>query len=482
MLFNSYIFVLFFLPLTLFGYFAINRYINHRIALVELILMSLIFYCYNNIYYGWLLITSILVNWGITKLICYSNYRIKRIILILGIMVNIMLIFYFKYYNFFIENMNWIFRKSYNLLNVMLPLGISFYTFQQISYLVDSYREVGTKEYSFIEYAAFVCFFPQLVAGPIVLHNEIIPQFRDKSKWRFSHENFSHGTYIFAIGMFKKVIIADTFGKVVTWGWSNTNTMTSIEIVLVMFAYTFQIYYDFSGYSDMAIGIGKMFNIALPINFNSPYKACSVIEFWDRWHITLTRFLRTYIYFPLGGGWQGTVCKYRNVLIVFLVSGIWHGANWTFVFWGMLHGIANILNRIFEKGWEKCNVIIQWISTFLFINIAWLFFRADSIGQAFELIKRAVMLEEVGVRNELINCFYFVETDILCVLIGKYANFNICIMVVFYMGALFSCIKCKNINEKEFKTSMKSALCTSFLFVWCIMTFSGVSSFLYFNF
>ena len=218
-----------------------------------------------------------------------------------GLIFNLGLIFYFKYYDFFVDNLNKAFSTSFELKHIILPLGISFFTFQQVSYVIDSYKG-ETKEYNFVDYALFVTFFPQLVAGPIVLHNEVLPQFADKKNWKINSDNMSYGLYLFSAGLMKKVIIADTLSKVVSWGYGNVDTgITSMEGILMMLSYTFQIYFDFSGYSDMATGLGSMFNIKIPMNFNSPYKAVSVVDFWNRWHLTLTRFLRTYVYFPLGG-------------------------------------------------------------------------------------------------------------------------------------------------------------------------------------
>ena len=198
-------------------------------------------------------------------------------------------------------------------------------------------------------YASFVTFFPQLIAGPIVTHDELIPQFIDEKKKRINWDNIAKGIYIFTIGMFKKVILADTFGNAVNWGFQNIAELDTSNALIVMLAYTMQIYFDFSGYCDMALGIGKMLNIELPLNFNSPYKALRITEFWDRWHITLTRFLTKYVYIPLGGNRRGRLRTYFNILIVFLISGIWHGANWTFILWGGVHGVFVILTRHFKR-------------------------------------------------------------------------------------------------------------------------------------
>ena len=385
MLFNSYVFVLLFLPLTIAIYFGINRFGYHRAALLFLFLASLVFYSFDHPELTLVLITSIFINYLLAYGINYSTGTKRgKVLLSIGILLNVGSIFYFKYYNFFFTNLDRIFQQGFQTRDIILPLGISFYTFQQISYLIDTYRG-ETKDYSFEEYAAFVSFFPQLVAGPIVLHGEIIPQFREKGKWYFNHDNFANGIYIFAVGMFKKVLLADTLGRAVSWGWSNIDALEAMELIVLSLSFTFQLYFDFSGYCDMAVGIGKMFNIELPINFLSPYKACSVVEFWRGWHITLTRFLRNYVYIPLGGGKKGKLRTYVNVMIIFILSGIWHGANWTFILWGILHGLAQVLNRIFKDIWDKCNQVFRWIITFSFVNVSWLLFRADSVMQEFSL-------------------------------------------------------------------------------------------------
>ena len=318
--------------MAIIGFFGLNYIKQNTLAKIYLIACSLWFYGYFNPWYLWIISGSVLVNYGISKGFSFFNHKsgIKKLLLFLGVIFNLALIFYFKYYDFFIENINVMLKKNLALMNVALPLGISFFTFQQISFVVDSYRQ-ETKQYSFVEYALFVTFFPQLVAGPIVSHDEIIPQFQDEKKRHLDISMMNRGICLFVIGLFKKVLIADTFGNAVNVGWESLELLTSLEAILVSLFYTFQIYFDFSGYCDMASGIASMFNIELPLNFNSPYKAESIIEFWKRWHITLTRFLRKYIYFPLGGSRKGEVRAYVNVLVVFLLSGVWHGAGWTFI-------------------------------------------------------------------------------------------------------------------------------------------------------
>ena len=350
MLFNSYIFIFLFLPLSLIGYYTFNNFKRYRLGEIFLIGMSLWFYGYFNISYLFIIIGSILLNYFITTLM-HKFERFKKILVIIGIVGNIGVLFYYKYMGFFLSNINSLFNLDFEIIKILLPLGISFFTFQQLSYIIDSYTGKSLR-YSIIEYSLFVTFFPQLVAGPIVLHNETIPQFKDKTKKVFNSENFAYGLMAFSLGMGKKVLIADYLGLIVGAGYSNVWSLTSIDAFIVMLAYTFQIYFDFSGYCDIAVGIGKMFNIDIPMNFNSPYKALTIIDFWKRWHITLTRFLRTYIYFPLGGNKKSTICTYINLSIVFLISGLWHGANYTFIVWGGFMGCLLLL-----IGYLKRNLI-----------------------------------------------------------------------------------------------------------------------------
>jgi len=481
MLFNSYIFLFLFLPLCLLGYYLCNKKMWYRSGLIFLIGMSLWFYAYNHVQYLVLLIFSILFNWLIAQVLNKKENKYSKFVLIAGIATNIALIFYFKYLNFVIFNANRLLGTSFVMENIVLPLGISFYTFQQVSYLVDTYRG-ETKDYSFWEYAAFVSFFPQLVAGPIVLHQEIIPQFRENEKKRINYDNLAAGLYILAVGLFKKVILADTFGIAVTWGFERPDDLSSLEIMIVMLSYTFQIYFDFSGYSDMAIGIAKMFNIEIPRNFNSPYKANSIVEFWDRWHMTLTRFLRQYVYFPLGGSRKGKIRTYVNIMVVFAVSGIWHGASWTFILWGVIHGIANVLNRMFKKSWERLHVAFQWLCTFAFINFTWLLFRAESVSQAFDLLKRMMRLDTFNLSPELTWCFDLQEFNYLKGIgIITYNVFGFWMWFFMAIG-LFACINMTDVAEKEFKPTWKKALGTAMMLVWAVVSLSGISTFLYFNF
>ena len=370
MLFNSYEFIFAFLPITFFIYFFL---LSKRLVVGAkgfLVFASLFFYSWWNIIYLPLILSSMLFNYVIGNSLNGNKENIKlskKSLLIIGVIANLSLLGYFKYADFFISNINYISESNIELLNLALPLAISFFTFQQIAYLVDSYRQ-ETSEYDFLNYALFVTFFPQLIAGPIVHHKEMMPQFA--SKWNLvkSYKNIALGIFIFSIGLFKKVVIADTFAVWATNGFDKAETLHLIEAWATSLSYTFQLYFDFSGYTDMAIGAALLFNIKLPINFNSPYKAKDIQDFWRRWHITLSRFLRDYIYIPLGGNRKSSFRTYSNLMATFILGGLWHGAGWTFVFWGFLHGMALVVHRGWKALGFTMNSILAWFITFNFFE------------------------------------------------------------------------------------------------------------------
>jgi D-alanyl-lipoteichoic acid acyltransferase DltB (MBOAT superfamily) len=489
MLFNSYIFIFLFFPLVLVGYYLL-RYKNlDKLATAFLILMSMWFYGYNSVKYLSILIISILLNYLIVEFMYRLEAKgkiIKRILFVAGIALNIGILFYFKYYDFFIENVNTVFNADFGLLGLTLPLGISFYTFQQLSYVIDSYRGESEK-YSLLEYGAYVSFFPQLIAGPIVYHNELIPQLDDEKNHKLNYENLSRGIYTFALGLAKKVLIADTFSKIVNIGYNNINELNAISTVIVMVCYSFQIYFDFSGYCDMACGIGYMFNIELPINFNSPYKAASISEFWDRWHMTLTRFFTKYVYIPLGGSRKGKFRTYLNVIIVFLVSGIWHGANWTFILWGVINGLGNIFNRLFGRFFKWVPKAVKVVITFVFSTFAWSLFRAESISQATKLWERLKIRDSSLIYEQFIETFNdlveikFIYRAGMGGIIDRYPALP---LLLFVLAILSACFFMRNTQEKasDGKYDGKRIAATAFLLMWSILSLSDVSEFLYFNF
>ena len=378
MLFNSYIFIFIFLPLTLIGWYFLNGRGFYQTATCFLAAMSLWFYGYFNPRYLGIILASILGNYLLSFLLTFSKTRLSdRIFLLVGLAFNLGFLFYFKYYDFFFENINAVFHTNVAMRNILLPLGISFFTFQQVSFIVDRCQHKA-EHYPFIDYVTFVTFFPQLVAGPIVLYKEMMPQFADKSLRRFNQENFAKGIALFTLGLSKKVLLADVLALPVNYGFTNTAFLDSPSTLLVILAYTFEIYFDFSGYSDMAIGLGLLFNIRLPVNFNSPYKACTVKELWQRWHITLSRFFIQYVYIPLGGSRKGKVRTLINTFLVFFLSGLWHGANWTYVAWGSMQGLLVVFDNLHLIGVrgshekEKARFYIpKWLGvffTFTFFN------------------------------------------------------------------------------------------------------------------
>lgn len=484
MLFNSYVFILLFLPVCFTGYFVLNHFKKYNIAQAFVLAMSLWFYGYFNYSYVIIIVASILVNFFIYRLICKkSGSTSSKIWMITGVVLNLCVLGYFKYMDFFISNINSVFKTNFNLLHIILPLGISFFTFQQISFIVDAYHK-EVPGYNFLHYASFVAFFPQLIAGPIVSHDELVPQFMDETRKKINFENLSKGIYIFALGLAKKVLLADTFDAAVSYGYLNYESLDSLSAILVMLAYTFQIYFDFSGYCDMAIGIGKMFNIDLPLNFNSPYKALTISEFWQRWHITLTRFLTKYVYIPLGGNRKGMVRTCVNVMIVFLLSGFWHGAGWTFVFWGACHGIFMVLNRVFKSFFEKIHPALNWLITFTFVNVMWIFFRAEDFATA-KLMTLKVFFWGFGpIQQDIIKAFRTVEFTKLFSLL-KIENYYPNILIALYYTVSFLIILgSKNAYERmnDFKPKAIKVFTTAILLIWSIVSLSGMNVFLYFNF
>ena len=391
MLFNSYVFLFLFLPVTLLGFHIIGKWKNSKATLAWLLSASLFFYGWWNPAYLALLLTSIIFNFSIERLLSkYSdNNSIKKIILTFGVMVNLAILGYYKYANFFIDNLNSFASTNIILYEIILPLGISFFTFQQISYLVDTYYE-EPKEYSFLHYCLFVTFFPQLIAGPIVHHKEMMPQFIKNNLYKLRSKNLAIGLTIFTLGLFKKVVLADGLSdfSIPVFNASELGiTLTFFEAWSGALAYTFQLYFDFSGYSDMAIGLARMFGIRLPINFNSPYKATSVIDFWRRWHMTLSRFLKNYVYITLGGNRKGEVRRYTNIIITMLLGGLWHGSGWTFLLWGLLHGFYLVINHIWRSIFKstvesKLKIFTSWSVTFLAVVVSWVLFRAESLDSA----------------------------------------------------------------------------------------------------
>jgi D-alanyl-lipoteichoic acid acyltransferase DltB (MBOAT superfamily) len=416
MLFNSYAFLFLYFPVVFAAFFAIGRH-SRALAALWLFAASLFFYGWWNPAYVGLLIGSILFNFAVGSAISREHGRgaasRAKALLVGGVGGDLALLAYYKYANFFVANTNQLLGTGWQLPEVILPLGISFFTFTQIAFLVDAYRG-EVKERNFIHYGLFVTYFPHLIAGPVLHHKEMMPQFAQPGTYRPRWENVSVGLSIFVIGLFKKTVLADGIAQYSTPVFDAAaagQTLTLFEAWGGALAYTFQLYFDFSGYSDMAIGLSRMFGVKLPLNFHSPYKATSIVEFWRRWHITLSRFLRDYLYFALGGNRRGRVRRYLNLMVTMLLGGLWHGAGWTFLVWGGLHGVYLCVNHawshladrllphpLLPRGMTK---LLAWLMTFVAVVIGWVFFRAASFDAAVAMLEGMAGLNGVAVPNAL---------------------------------------------------------------------------------
>lgn len=488
MLFNSYVFILQFLPIVWCSYFLLNRFGFYKIAQSVLIVASFVFYGYQDYKLCLLLLFTIGMNYCLhLSLIKMDDSIWKKAILTVGILGNIGLLFYYKYLDFTIETINSLFSTDFALRNIILPLGISFFTFQQISMLVDSSKPEMQK-YGFIDYALFVSFFPQLIAGPIVLHQEMLPQFHDEEKKKIHYDNLVAGLEYFIIGLAKKVLVADSFARICDAGYENMSALNSYSTVLTILAFTLQIYFDFSGYCDMAKGLGKLFNIEIPINFQSPYKALTIAEFWKRWHNTLTRFLTQYIYIPLGGNRKGTGRTCINILIVFSISGIWHGADWTFLFWGVLHGVMQVIYRLGKKRFDKWPKWLLWLGTFSFVNIAWVFFRADYTKQPFFLLAGLFQGGAGWCISPMLTALC--DNTVGMALLERFVDATILVwlqqvwVIVWFLFWTWVCVKLPSSHEivERKKRSTGYFLFLGVIFTWSFIWLSQLSKFIYFNF
>lgn len=418
MLFNSHAFIFFFLPVVFLGFFAIARH-SHQLAALWLAGASLFFYGWWNPQFVLLLLASICFNYAM-------GYAVGRLaarehgaaasfpLLVAAVTANLLLLGYFKYANFFLDNLRAATGSSWHMAAVILPLGISFFTFTQIAFLVDVHRKI-VQEYRFVHYLLFVSYFPHLIAGPLLHHKQMMPQFAEPTTYRMNPVNIAVGITIFAIGLFKKVVIADQLAlyanpifDAVAFG----GTPRLIEAWVGALAYTLQLYFDFSGYSDMAIGLSCLFNVRLPLNFASPYKAASIIEFWRRWHMTLSAFLRDYLYIPLGGNRHGTLRRYINLLITMLLGGLWHGAGWTFVFWGGLHGIYLVINHLWRivrprrRPHSRFATAASALFTFCLVVIAWVPFRSTDLDSAMRMLSAMGGLNGLSLPQTLAPYFH----------------------------------------------------------------------------
>lgn len=510
MLFNSGAFLFVFLPLTLIVFhLAKEKGVVREFQVWVLLLASAFFYTWWNPPYLALLIISISINYALGLLIAARFF--PSLFLIVGLASNLGLIGYFKYAGFLIQNANIALGEMVFVVpDILLPLGISFFTFQQIAYLVDIKRG-SPGETSFPRYALFVSFFPQLIAGPIVHYRTFGPQISTLGRSGLTYENVTVGLSIFIIGLFKKVVIADNLSSFANPLFSATGRPEFFEAWGGVLAYTFQIYFDFSGYSDMAIGLGRLFGIVLPVNFASPYKAGNIIEFWRRWHITLSRFLTEYLYIPLGGNRLGRLRQFVNVMVTMLLGGLWHGANWTFVVWGGFHAFLLILNHLYRlicPNWRTPSRYwrgVGWALTFLSIVVTWVFFRADNLGRSFEILAAMSGANGISVPTQIFDRLTIFNNAIsaLDVKLGMQSSWNLMLNYMWVGGAMAIALLAPNTCQLFSKYGDNSegwmfARQQSGMFTWsaswrwiiviaalgslALLSLSSPTAFLYYNF
>ncbi|MGI9285526.1 MAG: MBOAT family O-acyltransferase [Pseudomonadales bacterium] len=489
MLFNSYEFVFAFLPCAVVFYFFLNALGHAHLGKVWLLLASWFFYAWWNPIYLPLLLTSIAVNyWMSRKIIACGkdNSKRRKSLMITAVVLNVGGLVYFKYMDFFLANLNWL-GFDVPLLHLALPLAISFFTLQQIAYIVDSYRGRDCKG-SLLEYCIFVSFFPQLIAGPIVHHMEVIPQLKQQENHRLDFSNLSLGLFLFTLGLFKKVVIADTFANWASNGFDHTQQLNLVEAWIVNYSYTFQLYFDFSGYSDMALGLALLFNIKLPQNFNSPYAATSIINLWQRWHMTLTRFINMYIYKPVLRALPRVSFTYGMVasFIAMMIAGIWHGAAWTFVVFGALQGFAIVINHIWRKLKLPMPKFIAWFITFHFFSLSLVVFRATHWEDATKVYKGMLGLTGNGNWASFHTLFqgdafwYFAYADSL--LQKNIWATTTCLALIAYFVLHVALLPNSNTLTDRFKYDWRHLASIVLLAFTAISMLSNPSEFIYFQF
>ena len=482
MLFNSVEFIFLFLPVTFVVFFLLGKYAKKSYATLWLVIASFSFYGYWDYHYVPLLFSSISFNYLVGKKI--ENTRSKKW-LIFGIVINLILLGYFKYTDFFLGTANDIIGANYfDLPHIILPLGISFFTFTQTAYLVDAYRGEAVNR-SFVTYCEFVTIFPHLIAGPIINHKEMIPQFVADKTFKIDYNNLAMGISIFTMGLFKKVAIADKLAIWANAAFSHTELLTFIEAWIGALSYTFQLYFDFSGYSEMAIGLGLMFNLKLPINFNSPYQSMSIIDFWRRWHMTLGLWVRDYLYIPMGGNRNGELAKMRNLFVSMMIIGFWHGAGWTFIFWGTMHGVALMINHQWRRLKIDLPKFVNIGLTFITVVLLWVFFRAENFHSAWNVILSMTDIYNTGIPA---NGFYQEH-------LGMLANYGISFSLWTLPNGIHTIISALLVLfiilllvpnpikiMERFKPNNIWVVIISVLLIYSILHLNNYSEFLYFQF
>lgn len=482
MLFNSYPFLLLYLPVVLLGFFSFARLQLPQAAKSWLLLSSLFFYGYWDIQYLPLLLGSIIFNYFIGECIL-KNFAlpIKRSFLITGIVADLALLFYFKYFNFFIRTVA---GESFTLAELVLPIGISFFTFTQIAYLVDAYQNKVEKS-DIISYGLFVTVFPHLIAGPILHHKDMLKQFNSTQMFVVSWPNIAQGIFLFTMGLFKKVIIADylaTFVKPIFD--KNIESISFIQAWFGALSYTLQLYFDFSGYSDMAVGLGLLFSLHLPINFNSPYQATSIIDFWRRWHMTLSTFLKDYLYISLGGNRYGKFAKLRNLFITMLLGGLWHGAGWTFIAWGVCHGTFLVINHTWRELKISLPNGLSRALTFLCVICAWVIFRAPTMDAALNILGGMFGMHGILLPESYANKLSFLANYGVAfgsIPEGNFRAQHLLSLVFLLAGVLY--LPNSNYWQHKFKEQpVRWAVPCAMMFLLCLINLEEMAEFLYYQF
>ena len=476
MQFHSWIFLCVFLQVVLGMYFILQRLPDKKYASMFLIAANFVFYGYANISYFFYFAAFILLNYAIAVRLIRLR---QKWLLAVGLTLDIGALAVLKYCNFFLQTLNRAFGTDVMLMHLFIPLGLSFFTFQFIALLYDCYK--GTiQKLGFLDYVVFASFFPKIIQGPIMVFQDFEQQYQREENRHFSWDDTAKGFYALTIGLGKKLLIADVLAAFVNPGFAEKYlTYNSAMSLLLMLAYTLQIYYDFSAYTDMARGISLMFRISLPRNFNSPYQAHSVNDFWSRWHMSLTNFFTHYLYIPLGGNRKGEWRTYLNVMIVFAVSGLWHGADYTFVVWGLLHGLASVIEKK-TKFPEKCSPVMQWLYTFTFVNVAWLFFRSETIGQALQIIRNILRCDFGGVDLSDLSQLILPEINLLLEQLQIDALFRI-LPIAFLVLVFLAVLQVRNtdIRMEQFRPTIGNTLMTIVVLTWSILSFGGKVTFLY---
>ncbi len=504
--FNSFTFILLFLPILLAGWHFLNYIEKRALADVFMTLMSLYFYYTFGIKFLGVLIVSITVNYALSFLIEKNKSdKFRAFIKVVGVIFNLALLFYFKYLGFFIDNVNALTGATLTTKEILMPIGISFFTFGQISFIVDR-ANLEAPHYSFLEYAMYTVYFPKLIQGPIAFHKEMIDQFKDKTLRRYDSEKMAKGIMSFVIGLSKKVLLADTLSKVVNYGFHYTYNLDTLTVIVVMLSYTFQIYLDFSGYCDMANGVSLMLGFKLPMNFNSPYKAATAKELWQRWHMTLSRFFIKYVYIPLGGSRKGKIRTLINVIIVFVLSGLWHGAGWTYICWGLMQGLLVVWDNIGivsvrDSGNKKNKYLFREkplltiprplgnALTFLMFVISLIFFGSRDMTYAMQMFKRFFYWTYPGFLYRTAENLEIAENYVFRQLfsqLGMTSMNTVIYMVTLIVVLAVSGFVMTRKNTAEIIETTKFDKMTIaglvVLFVWSFVSLSNVSTFIYFQF